>query len=738
MEDLLKLIAFYLPQYHPIPENDAWWGKGFTEWMNVTKAYPNFTGHYQPHLPADLGYYDLRVPEVREAQAELAKKYGIYGFCYHHYWFGGKRLLERPFNEVLRSGKPDFPFCLCWANENWTRRWDGAEENVLIAQQHSPEDDLAFIRDIIPAFQDPRYIRINGKPLLIIYRVNLLPTPLQTVEIWQKEAYRNGIKGLYLVAAQSFGISNPLPFGFDAAVEFPPHNARGMWINFTLDITNKDYSGNIFDYSKVAANHILQDIPVETTYPLFHTVMPSWDNAARRQNKCHTFYNSSPESYYIWLKSVIDHTRNKHNKDEQIVFINAWNEWAEGCHLEPDMRYGHSYLEATRKALEDRSESNVTILTEKLHYINETSNLKLLARIELPLPPNENLEKIIKVHNGIILSFPLNNFRNAFSFVLNCEKNFCVEFDLEEITADVRSRENEILEILFAFVSQRNYLHIYNKPALFIKNSGITKNAENKIEWLRKAFKKQSTDIFIVCSVENELTSGLLIKTSSESEHGSGKSNQDYQINHAIYPSLDAMAEIQPGNCMSVMSRMGYDLNNDSKILDTIPNLPVRHDFFYKGIYTNSTSDISAYSASIARQITESIKSHNEFLINNICGISDKTNEYLAALSELKKMSQNELEYLFKKYYEENKTENFENNENITNIPITEEKLIAYYPEGKKTYNKIGIAIRKVYSWGDRNNYKVVTGLFTVTGKLLYLCGLKKAGKDFLNIKKYI
>jgi len=195
MSTKIRAIALYLPQFHPVPENDEWWGRGFTEWRNVAKAKALFPGHYQPHLPADLGFYDLRLPEVREAQAELASQHGIHGFCYYHYWFNGRRILERPFNEVLESGKPDFPFCLCWANENWTRVWDGGERNVLLEQHYSFEDDLAHIRSLIPAFKDPRYIRINGKPLFLVYRTELLPDPAKTAALWQKEAIKAGLPG---------------------------------------------------------------------------------------------------------------------------------------------------------------------------------------------------------------------------------------------------------------------------------------------------------------------------------------------------------------------------------------------------------------------------------------------------------------------------------------------------------------------------------------------------------------
>ena len=223
-----RLIAFYLPQFHPIPENDAWWGKGFTEWTNVTRARPLFAGHQQPRLPADLGFYDLRLPEVREAQAELARRYGIHGFCYYYYWFGDAvQLLDRPLREMLASGAPDFPFCLCWANENWTRRWDGREQDVLVAQDHGRENNLAFIRSIVPYLRDSRYIRVDGRPLLLVYRIALIPDLARTVAAWREELARHGLPPPYLVAAESFDQSGSVAVaaGFDAACEFPPHRA---------------------------------------------------------------------------------------------------------------------------------------------------------------------------------------------------------------------------------------------------------------------------------------------------------------------------------------------------------------------------------------------------------------------------------------------------------------------------------------------------------------------------------
>lgn len=352
MSDDVRAIAFYLPQYHPIPENDAWWGKGFTEWTKVVEARPLFHGHHQPQLPGALSFYDLRLPEVRAAQAQLATEHGIHGFCYYHYSFDGKRLLERPFTEVLASGQPNFPFCLCWANENWTRRWDGQNKEVLIAQNYSAEGDRAMIREVIPAFRDPRYIRVRNMPLFLVYRAGELPDPRTTARIWREEALAAGLPGLYLCRVESMSEAvlqqDPAQIGFDAACEFPPHGIRVTKANIPTPGLDPDFTGFIYDYAEVAQDYAARPTP---GYRRFRGVMPSWDNTARTGRRANLAINSSPEAYRAWLETAVNRTRADTPGDERLVFINAWNEWGEGCHLEPDRRYGLAWLEATRAAL---------------------------------------------------------------------------------------------------------------------------------------------------------------------------------------------------------------------------------------------------------------------------------------------------------------------------------------------------------------------------------------------------
>ena len=342
----IRLIAFYLPQFHPIPENDEWWGKGFTEWSNVARALPQFIGHYQPRLPGELGFYDLRMPEVQKRQIELARQYGIHGFCFHFYWFNGRTLLEKPIEEFVKN--IDFPFCLNWANENWTRRWDGKENEILMAQNHSPEDDIEFIKYISGYLKNENYIRINSRPLLIIYRPALLPNPKDTAARWREWCLNNGIGEIYLAATHSFEHVDPERIGFDAAIDFPPNTFPLKDVADRLAIVNPSFKGLIYDYKNAIE---LSKEAVKPPYKKFRGIFPSWDNEARKPGRGTVIINSSPHAYREWLRALCDYTANNFEPEERLIFINAWNEWAESAYLEPDRRYGYAYLHATAEAL---------------------------------------------------------------------------------------------------------------------------------------------------------------------------------------------------------------------------------------------------------------------------------------------------------------------------------------------------------------------------------------------------
>jgi len=342
------LVAFYLPQFHAIPENDEWWGIGFTEWRNVTRALPQFEGHQQPKLPADLGFYDLRNPTVMRDQSRLASEYGISAFCFYFYWFHGKTLLESPLRSWLAERAVDLSFCLCWANEKWTRTWDGRGEEILIDQSHDPEDDLNFIAHIAEFMRDPRYLKVDGKPLLLVYRPGLLPDSESTAERWRTWCRDNGICEIHLAYVQSFEQPDPREIGFDSAVEFPPNLSSPRAITANLDLINDEYSGAAFDWREMAAS--FQDRrPRE--YTLYRSVNTGWDNEARRPGSGRTYLFSSPRGYRDWLAHSIA-TSAAPLGHQPMVFINAWNEWAEGATLEPDLKKGHAMLHATRQALD--------------------------------------------------------------------------------------------------------------------------------------------------------------------------------------------------------------------------------------------------------------------------------------------------------------------------------------------------------------------------------------------------
>ncbi len=289
---LARLVAFYLPQFHTIPENDLWWGEGFTEWSNVRPARPQYQGHYQPRLPDELGYYDLdAAPWMMRRQAELAQNYGLEGFCFYFYWFAGKRLLEKPIQTFAESDEIDFPFCLCWANENWSRRWDGLDSEILIAQDHSPEDDIAFIEHLSQYLRNPRYIRIDDRPVLLVYRPSLLPDAAATAERWRHWCRENGIGEIYLVYTQSFDKIDPKIIGFDAAVEFPPNNSGVPELPGQPVGLRTDFTGKLYDW-RALANASQNYKPLE--YKTFRGVNPSWDNTARRKSDGNNIVRCQP------------------------------------------------------------------------------------------------------------------------------------------------------------------------------------------------------------------------------------------------------------------------------------------------------------------------------------------------------------------------------------------------------------------------------------------------------------
>jgi lipopolysaccharide biosynthesis protein len=364
MKNNIKPIAIYLPQYHTFKENDEWWGKGFTEWTNVKKATPLFDGHYQPHIPLNQNYYDLSIGGVLEEQAELAKKYGIYGFCFYHYWFNGKLLMEKPLHNLLESKTPDFPYCLCWANENWTRTWDGQEKKVLMKQEYSLDDDLEHIKYLIPFFKDSRYIKIGNKPVFLMYRTEMHPNIKVASELWREEAKKAGFEDLFLIRVENFEKNlQPTEHGFDAGMEFAPDNMyRGKKVaknNMVSYLFNKmihklgikkqaQYQNGIFSYKTMVENMMQKP---KFDYQYFRTVTPSWDNSARRKENAAIYIDSTPLLFEKWVKKMKEHTLANQTEDQQFLFINAWNEWGEGCHLEPDEKWQHSYLEAFQRAI---------------------------------------------------------------------------------------------------------------------------------------------------------------------------------------------------------------------------------------------------------------------------------------------------------------------------------------------------------------------------------------------------
>ena len=348
-----KIIAYYLPQMHPFPENDAWWGKGVTEWNNVSRAVPQYVGHYQPRLPGELGFYDLRLKENLARQIELAKLYGVYGFSWYYYWFDGKRLLDKPLDMFIQDETLDFPFCLCWANENWTKEFFGSSKEVIMQQSETEESYKKFIEDCSRYLKDPRCITVKGKKLLIVYKPHHVPNCKAVLDYWREYCMTHGVGDIYIMGCWVENEPNDYKeIGFDAAGEFQPGSVRKelQKVNQKLSFVNKDFVGAVFSYKELVENQIYRKN--FQTSGMYNAVMPMWDNTPRRNfTGSMIFDGATPALYKKWLVDVISHYKNDCDLDEPFIFVNAWNEWGEGAYLEPDRYYGYAYLEATRDAI---------------------------------------------------------------------------------------------------------------------------------------------------------------------------------------------------------------------------------------------------------------------------------------------------------------------------------------------------------------------------------------------------
>jgi hypothetical protein len=379
-----RVIAFYLPQFHPVEVNDKYWGKGFTEWRNVAKARPLFRGHNEPRIPADLGYYDLRMPEIREQQAALAKEAGIEGFCYWHYWFGnGKEVLERPFDEVVRSGDPDFPFCLGWANHSWTTRtWtkikSNAEDSYIFKQEYPGEKDYMdhFYR-LLPAFKDNRYITVDGKPLFLIFDLNGFNDFINFKNVWNNLAEENGLPGFYFVSHTSTvpiinrenrkellhpdvlaenAVKLAFEKGADAVetlnLQYAELKAKGLLYKAFGVVSRNKLNGLFlekYDYGKIVNNY---QIAMASRNNVFPEILVGNDRSPRAGRKAIIYYNATPENFYLGAKKAIDLVSKK-PFENRIIFLNSWNEWGEGSYMEPDTKYGKGFISQLRRALDD-------------------------------------------------------------------------------------------------------------------------------------------------------------------------------------------------------------------------------------------------------------------------------------------------------------------------------------------------------------------------------------------------
>lgn len=485
----IKMLAFYLPQYHTFPENDEWWGKGFTEWVNVKNGDARFSGHYQPRVPhKDIGYYSLENIDTLKKQAKLAKEHGIYGFCFYYYWFSGKRLMEKPVDMLLEHPEIDLPFCLCWANENWTRAWDGMNKNVLIAQEYSEQDDENFILDLKKYIDDSRYIRINGKPLIIVYNPGQIPDCKKSFEKWRECARECGIGEILIWTCQTANNTAEIlkiTDCIDAEVEFPPHN---MWLD-SLAVKDVELNGKsafLYNY-QVLVDYLVDKLnkKEQTKVPLHHSCMMAWDNAARRKNAWFTYYAFSLKSFYKWVVAIAKDARERFSEEERFVFINAWNEWGEGTYLDPDEKYGYANINTVTKALYNIPLKNDLKIVNKTDNAEKADNFNKKIAIQVHMYYLETLNETIQNMNYMPYEF------DCYVSTDTSEKKEIIEKKLEQdckcrkyVVQIFENRGRDVAPFICQMkpvIDQYDYIcHIHSK---------VTKTGEYGNEWRTYNFK---------------------------------------------------------------------------------------------------------------------------------------------------------------------------------------------------------------------------------------------------------
>lgn len=491
-----RLIAFFLPQFYPFKENDMAWGKGFTEWRNVTTAEPRFIGHQQPILPKDLGFYDLRLSSIMEEQINLAKKYGVYAFCFYYYWFSGKKIMEDPLKMFIKNKNFNFNFVICWANENWTKRWDGREEDVIVSQKYLKNDPIKFIKDVESILLDDRYVNEDGKPILIVYRINDLKDPLSFTKTWRNYFKKTHNKDLYLVACLGFEDSDPREFGFDAGLDFNPQSSfhkRSKFLENTypfVDVGSKlldiNFGGTVADYREIALNEALDN---SYTFPVIKCLTPSWDNDSRKKGKGFVFYNSSPDIYSEWLDRLI--VSEKESKDSPLIFINAWNEWAEGAIMEPSLHLGHSILNRTVETLSLHSKNNINKINFPKYGISNTYNNKLAIIVHLYYTETwaDIKKRLENIKENFDLFVSLSEINKDFDISL--KKKNC---NIHKFTVPNRGRD--VLPFLFILRKIRNADYQYVLK-LHSKKSSHRKDGQNWLnDILDNLIPQDNNDIF--------------------------------------------------------------------------------------------------------------------------------------------------------------------------------------------------------------------------------------------------